>query len=98
MVHVLNAFVDVSYSASVAKTMSPDKEAASADKLGVQALPDKYVCGEVSTMAQVNHIRATKIRGYWLGKRVGDGTLGQKAEPGAKVPYHFHGKIISRLK
>lgn len=93
IVQAFQAYVGVLFNTAIDTPARPHENAPDAVKSGlvwIDPTPDLIV-GEVRDFANTNHVQAEKVPGYWHGPRASDGTVGQRASPGEKVVYHFHG-------
>ena len=57
----------------------------------VEPISDEFVVGEIKLMAEKNQVKPERICGYWHGQKGADGMVGQRAGPGERVLYYFHG-------
>ena len=97
-VHLFSAYIDSMYTIGLPSPESdPAKDSANAATSGfvwVDAVPGELVKGEIAMMAKTNNVEPIRTYGYWFEKRgTGDGH-GQKAAPGERVLYFFHGAWI----
>ncbi|KAF8515447.1 alpha/beta-hydrolase [Gautieria morchelliformis] len=93
LVSVYRVFLDVMFDTTLLPNTPIAKAAEDAEKTGfvwVDATPT-LVVGEVREKAAQNGVEAVRTAGFWFGTKKSDGKVGQKADDGEKVFYHFHG-------
>lgn len=97
-VYAFRAVADLQFHIGTFPPPNPMDQALHAAQLGfvwVEPVAGDLIVGEIATMADTNHVRPTRVSGYWYGKKDAAGAHGQHADAGECIMYYIHGEDYS---
>jgi len=95
ILHVFQAYVNILFSTAIESPARPNENDPDAARKGLVWIDPSsdLIVGDIRNLAKANNVEAVRTPGYWYGPRGSNGVAGQKAKPGEKVVYHFHGEF-----